>query len=330
MDFFQGTNNFLVITVLTFVAVLLLIESLYLIWRSRKGPQATRLKQRLQALSSSLDRTSQSQVLKQRMLSDLPVFERILQGMPRMQHLDRMLLQSGLSWSVSGVLLASGVGLIAGWMLTAEVLRTSILLTLLAAAAGAALPVTYVQYRRSRRLATIGRQMPDALDLMTRALRAGHAFTSALKMAGDEMNEPIAGEFRTVHDQINFGVSLQQALSNLSERVPSTDVRYFVVAILIQRESGGNLTEILTNLSTLIRQRAKLMAKVKVLSSEGRLSAWILGLMPFCLAGVMHLVNPQFMSLLWTDPIGITLIEYMLTLMAIGALIMRKIVRIRV
>jgi tight adherence protein B len=116
----------------------------------------------------------------------------------------------------------------------------------------------------------------------------------------------------------------------MSDRVPSTDVRYFVVAVLIQRESGGNLTEILTNLSSLIRQRAKLLAKIRVLSSEGRLSAWILGLMPFALAGVMNLVNPEFMSLLWTDPIGISLIEYMLTLMAIGALIMRKIVRIRV
>jgi tight adherence protein B len=133
-----------------------------------------------------------------------------------------------------------------------------------------------------------------------------------------------------VHDEINFGVSLQQALTHLSERVPSTDLRYFVVAVLIQRESGGNLTEILMNLSQLIRDRAKFMAKVRVLSSEGKLSAWILGIMPFVLAALMNLVNPKFMSLLWTDPIGISMIQYMLVLMAIGALIMRKIVRIRV
>src|SRR3569832_523247 len=123
---------------------------------------------------------------------------------------------------------------------------------------------------------------------------------------------------------------MQQALANLSERVPSTDVRYFVVAVLIQRESDSNLTEILSNLSNLIRQRAKLLAKIKVLSSEGRMSAWSLGVMPFALAAAMNAVNPKFMSLLWTDPIGQTLIEYMLTLMAIGALVMRKIVRIRV
>jgi tight adherence protein B len=330
MQMLRGTNTFLIITVLTFVAVLLLIEGIYLLWKSRKGPEATRLKRRLQSLSGSLDRTAQSQVLKQRMLSELPLLERALERMPRMQRLDRMLLQSGLNWTVSGVLLATLAFLVAGWVLASELARLSLLVSAFISLGAAVLPLACVDYRRGRRLATIGRQLPETLDLMTRALRAGHAFPSALKMAGDEMSEPIAGEFRTVHDQINFGVSLQQALTNLSDRVPSTDVRYFVVAVLIQRESGGNLTEILTNLSSLIRQRAKLLAKIRVLSSEGRLSAWILGLMPFALAGVMNLVNPEFMSLLWTDPIGISLIEYMLTLMAIGALIMRKIVRIRV
>jgi tight adherence protein B len=132
-----------------------------------------------------------------------------------------------------------------------------------------------------------------------------------------------------VHDEVNFGVSLNQALTHLSERVPLTDLRYFVVAVLIQRESGGNLTEILSNLSRLIRERLKLMAKVRVLSSEGRLSAWILALMPFFLAGVMNLVNPEFMRPLWTDPMGITIIKYTLSMMFIGVLIMRKIIKIR-
>ena len=148
-------------------------------------------------------------------------------------------------------------------------------------------------------------------------------------MAGEEMAEPMAGELSTVHDEVNFGVSLNQALTHLSERVPLTDLRYFVVAVLIQRESGGNLTEILANLSRLIRERLKLMGKVRVLSSEGRLSAWILALMPFFLAGVMNLVNPEFMRPLWTDPMGITIIKYMLSMMLIGVLIMRKIIKIR-
>ncbi len=149
-------------------------------------------------------------------------------------------------------------------------------------------------------------------------------------MAGDELRPPIAAELRSVHDEINFGVSLQQALTHLCERVPLTDLRYFAVAVLVQRESGGNLTEILTDLSRLVRERARLKAKVRVLSAEGRLSGWILVLMPFALGGAVALVNPDFMSLLWTDPIGIGLIKFMLVLMAIGVLLMRKIVRIRV
>jgi tight adherence protein B len=191
-------------------------------------------------------------------------------------------------------------------------------------------PLLYVSHKRNRRLSKFERQLPEALDLMTRALRSGHAFSSALQMVGEEMAEPIAGEFRIVHDEVNFGVALQQALMNLSERIPLTDLRYFTVSVLIQRESGGNLTEVLGNLSRLIRERLKLMARVKILSSEGRLSAWILGVMPFALAGVMFMTNPEFMSPLWTDPIGISIIKYMLILMAIGALILIKIVKIRV
>jgi tight adherence protein B len=188
----------------------------------------------------------------------------------------------------------------------------------------------YVKYKKSQRLGKMERQLPEALDLIIRALRAGHAFSSALKMTGEDMAEPIAGEFRTVHDEVNFGVSLQQALTHLSERVPLTDLRYFVVAVLIQRESGGNLTEILANLSRLIRERLKLLAKVRVLSAEGRMSAWVLGVMPFVLAGLLNVFNPDFMRPLWQDPIGIGIVKYMLGMMLIGAFVMRKIIKIRV
>jgi tight adherence protein B len=149
-------------------------------------------------------------------------------------------------------------------------------------------------------------------------------------MVGEEMPEPVAGEFRIVHDEVNFGVAMPQALANLAVRVPLTDLRYFVVAVQVQRESGGNLTELLGNLSRLIRERLKLLARVRVLSSEGRLSAWVLGLMPFALAGLMSVVSPKFISLLWTDPIGVSIVKTMLLLMLLGVLLLRKIVRIRV
>jgi tight adherence protein B len=326
---FDPNNSFLVMVVLVFVAVLLLLESLYMMWKSHHGPEAKKLNKRLQALSAVRDGTTQTRLLRQRMLSELPAMERLLARIPRLRALDSMLLQAGLDWTVGKLLLLCGVFALLGWFIASSLI-TDPWLPVALVLAFAVMPFLYVAYRRNARINLIQRQLPDALDLITRALRAGHAFTSALKMAGEELAEPIAGEFRTVHDEVNFGVSLQQALGHLSDRTPLTDLRYFVVAVLIQRESGGNLTEILGNLSRLIRERLKLFAKVKVLSSEGRLSAWVLGLMPFALAGLMNVFNPEFMTPLWRDPIGIAIVQYMLFLMAIGVVILIKIVKIRV
>ena len=166
--------------------------------------------------------------------------------------------------------------------------------------------------------------------LIGRAMRAGHALPSGLHMAGQEMADPIAREFRTTHDEINFGVSMQQALANLSERVPITDMRYFVVAVLIQREAGGNLTEVLDNLSQLIRNRLKFHAKIKVLTTEGRMSAWVLGLLPFALAGLLFFANHDFIAILWTDPVGIQIANIFLAMMAVGAVWLYKLIQIRV
>ena len=325
-----GSNTFLILSVLVFIAVLLLLEGAYLLWKAYKGPEAKKIETRLRALSASLDNSKQTQLLKQRMLSEVPAFERFLLSISKAQRLDRFILQAGLSWTVSRLLLScAAFGLTAG-MLVSYGAHQPLLISALVGAAVAALPLLYVGRQRSKRLGKFERQLPDALDLITRALRSGHAFPSALQMVGEEMPDPVAAEFRIVHDEVNFGVSLQQALTNLSERIPLTDLRYFIVSVLIQRDSGGNLTEVLGNLSRLIRERLKLMGKIKVLSSEGRLSAWILGIMPFALGGVMYLVNPEFMSPLWKDPIGIAIIQYLLTMMALGALVLMKIIKIRV
>ena len=323
-------NAFLLISVLVFVAVLLLLEGAYLLWQSYKGPEAKKIEKRLQALSASSDHTQQAQLLKQGMLSEVPAIERFLLGMARAEGLGRFIYQAGLDWTVSRLLLLCAALGAVSCMLMVYVAYQSLLLGAVVGAVFAAAPLLYVSRKRASRLGKFEKQLPDTLDLITRALRSGHAFSSALQMVGDEMAEPIAGEFRIVHDEVNFGVSLQQALTNLSVRVPLTDLRYFTVSVLIQRDSGGNLTEVLANLSRLIRERLKLFSKVRVLSSEGRLSAWILGLMPFALAAVMYLVNPEFMAPLWTDPIGISIIKYMLILMAFGVLILGKIIKIRV
>lgn len=329
MSSFFSTHSALVIVALVFVAMLLLLEACQVLWRQYKSPEAKQLERRLRALSAADDRSTPSKLVKERVLSDMPGLQRTLQRMPHAHQLDRLIVQSGLEWTVSGLLLTSAV-LWAMAALALSMLRQPLELAVVAGAALAALPWLYLQRKRHQRLMLMERQLPEALDLIGRALRAGHAFSAGLQMAGNELPDPIAGEFRLVHDEINYGTSLQQALNNLGERVPITDLRYFIVAVLIQRESGGNLTEILSNLSHLIRERHKLYAKVRVLSSEGRMSAWILGLMPFALAALLNLMNPEFMSTMWEDPIGITILKWLAVMMVIGMLMLRRIIRIRV
>lgn len=324
------SNSFLILSILVFATVLLMLKGLHMIWTSYRGEAAKRLAAQLRALSASSESTADAKLLKQRMLSDIPALDRLLLELPRAHRLQRFIHQAGLNWTVSRLLMSCI--LLFGTVYT--VLSSIFIVPLILALAGASLlalsPLIYVHRKRDKRMRKLEQQLPDALDLMTRALRSGHAFSSSLHMVGEEMAEPIADEFRIVHDEINFGVSLQQALMNLGTRVPVTDLRYFIVAVLIQRESGGNLTEVLSNLSRLIRDRLKLMAKVKVLSAEGRMSAWILGVMPFLLGAMMHLLNPKFMAPLFNDSIGTTIMQYTLALMAVGILILIKIVKIRV
>lgn len=323
-------NFFVILAVMVFVAVILLAEGLYLWWRTYKGPEARQIDKRLRALSAARDDAAQSVLLRQRMMSELPFLERFLYALPRMHTLDRMLLQADLRWTVSKFLFGSAALAAVTYFVVSTGLHQSWQYALIATVMVGLAPFLYVRRKRNKRLAKIERQLPDALDLLTRALRAGHAFSSALAMIGQEMTQPIASEFDAVADEVNYGVELQQALINLTERVPITDLRYFVVSVLIQRESGGNLTEVLGNLSRLIRERLKLMARVRVLSSEGRLSAWVLAVLPFALGGLMAAMNSEFMTPLWTDPLGISIVRSMLILMVLGILLLKKITKIRV
>lgn len=326
---FAGDSLIMVI-VLVFVAVLLLLEGLYLLWRRYRSSHARKLEHRLRNFGAVSAHAPQAKLVKRNALSELPVLQKLLSSLPGMEGLERWIVQAGLDWTIFRV----GMTSLAAGVSAAAIAGNLFLLgwpaKMAAWAAGACLPLLYVAWCRARRFRQLERQLPDALDLLCRALRSGHAFSSALHMVAEEMPEPVAGEFRLVRDEVNFGISLHQALVNLTVRVPLVDLRYFSVAVLIQRESGGNLTEILGKLAALIRERHRLRGRIKVLSAEGRMSAWVLGLMPFVLGGLMNAVNPEFMSPLWTDPIGVSIIQYTLTMMAIGVVILIKIVKIRV
>jgi tight adherence protein B len=329
MSSLLSSSFFPLFAIVAFVAVVLFVLALYMMWDSYKGPEAQKIGQRLRALSAGSDSSERAVVLKNRMLSDTREIERLLLSIPRIHNLDRFILQSGLEWTVARLLSAS---LLSGAAACIALSFVNILplLQLGVTLAAAFLPFTYVQWKRNKRLRQMEQQLPDALDLIGRAMRAGHALPSALHMAGEEMAEPIANEFRITHDEINFGVSPQQALTNLSERVPITDVRYFVVAVLVQREAGGNLTEVLDNLSKLIRSRLKFHAKIRVLTTEGRMSAWVLGLLPFAMALLLNFANHDFIKVLWTDPAGIQITNIVLGMMAVGAIWLYKLIQIRV
>ena len=316
-----------VILLLVFVSVVLLVEGAWLLYRARRGPEAMRLQRRLDQLAHTAAGPARRPLLKRGRLSELSFVARILSGVVVASTLRNLLGQAGLHWTVARLLLlsaAAGAAGLALGMMGAQPLYFRLVLAGLLAA------LPYVATQRRRRLRRLDQQLPDALDLITRAVRAGHSLPLGIQMLADEMPEPIAAEFRLVHEQVSFGVSLQQALAGLCERVPLTDYRYVAVAVLIQRQSGGNLAEVLGNLSHLIRERLKLLARVRVLSAEGRMSAWTLALLPFLLGALLYLVNPDFMRPLWVDPIGVGMLRALLCMMLLGIVVLGRITRIRV
>ena len=314
--------------VLGFLAVVLFLEGIYLAWNAYTGPEAKRIEKRLQAMSAGASQKNSS-LIKQRLLAQAPGVERLLLLIPRIHQLDRLILQSGAHMSVLQLL---GLMLLAsaGGVVLALFVHLPVLVVVAIAAVAALVPLFYLQGAKHNRMHAIEQQLPDALDLMGRAMMAGHAFPSALQMVGSEMPDPIAAEFRIVFDEINYGISTQEALINLNTRVPSTDLSYFVIAVLIQRETGGNLAELLGNISELIRARLKLMGTVRVLSAEGRLSAWILTILPFALGFVLQIINPEFLSVLWTDPMGQKMVVIALGMMLVGIFAMWRIIKIRI
>ena len=316
--------------VLLFAAVILLIEGAWLWWSGAHGRGARRIAKRLRLMAARGERGGERiDILKQRCYSRNPALEKLLRRVGRLAALDRLLLQAGVRWSVAQfiacVLALLAPGLLLPVMLNMPALAGAALTALILS-----LPWAMLMRTRRARLLKLEQQLPEAADFLGRALRAGHSFANVMQMVGEELPEPIAGEFKFAYEEINYGVPMNEALHNLAMRVPLTDLRYLVIAVLIQRESGGNLAEVLGNISRLIRARLRLMAQVRVMSAEGRMSAWILGLLPLCVLALMMVVNPAYVRVLWTDPAGITLTWYTLVMAVGGVLWMRKLIRIRV
>jgi tight adherence protein B len=315
--------------VFLFAAVILGIEGLYLWWVSTHGAAAQRVARRLQIMSGGVGRTERISILKQRSYSKSEGLDRLLHQWAPAHRVDQLLLQAGSKWSVEHFVLASGASIMVGLALVMR-LPLPLALRLVLGLLFAAVPYFLARRARAKRLIRIEEQLPEAADFIARALRAGHSFTNVLQIVGNELPEPLAGEFRQAREEINYGVPMSEALHAMAERIPLTDLRYLIIAVLIQRESGGNLAEILGNISQIIRGRLKLVAQVRVLSAEGRMSAWILGLLPFGIGFVLLLVSPEYVSLLWTEPVGLKLLGAAAAMLVMGVLWMRKVIHIHI
>jgi tight adherence protein B len=320
--------TFVLFVALLFAAVMLLVWGLYVGWQAHRDPEAERIARRLRNVIGNEARALDVTIVKERLLATSPELDALLRRMPGARRLDRMLLQAGAGYLVARLVGLCGAGFVVGLVAGAWLHLPGP--GLLALAAGAAsLPLMHLSRAREKRMARFERQLPEALDMMSRAMRAGHAFPTALKLVADEMGAPLGEEFKSAFDEVNFGVGMGDALNGLAQRVPSMDLQYFVVAVLIQRESGGNLTELLGSIAAIIRDRHKLAGQVRVLSAEGRMSAWVLCLLPFGAGALMYMANPATMGVLVTDPMGRKMLGGAIGMMLFGVLAIRKIVRIR-
>lgn len=259
----------------------------------------------------------------------LPALERLLGRTRQGGRMASLIAQSGTRVSASAVVIASILcGLTCA--LTSWVLAPFIGAPIAAAVLGACVPVAVLRHRRTRRLKRFEEQFPEALDLLSRAIRAGHAFTTGMGMVASEAPDPIGPEFRKTFDEQNFGLPLKDALLNLSARVPLLDVRFFVTAVLIQRDTGGNLSEILENLANVVRERFKVLRQVRVHTAHGRFTGYVLIALPAALAMALMFINPEHMSLLFTDRMGHVMLTIAVVLQVIGFIWIKRVVKIEV
>jgi tight adherence protein B len=249
----------------------------------------------------------------------------VMRGRTLVAPLERLIQQSGSKQTASTIILGSVVIAVVAFILALR-LTPSVLLALVIAGLAGSLPILLLRRAAQKRLIVFEAQFPEAIDLIARGLRAGHALTTTLQMVGDEVPDPVAAEFRLLFEQQNYGMSLTDALKAFAERVPIIDARFFVTALLTQREMGGNLSEVLDNLASVIRERFKVKRQVRVVSAHGRITGLVLGFLPPIVAIVLFILNPKHMRLLIDDPIGVQMVMVGVALQVIGVIAIRRIV----
>ncbi len=313
---------FLMVSLVVFVVFSLL---------DQRSAKARLLRERLTSVQNTGERTpnEELELLRDDVLSQFSMLDNLLRRSARVSRLQDFLSQAGMNLKAGNFLVATlGAGL-AGALLV-FLLTFSPPFAWIGMLLGLLSPYSYASFRRSKRFRRFEELFPQAIDTLASAVRAGHAFTTALELNANELTEPVSGEFRKLYEEQKFGLPVREALLNLTERVPLVDVKFFVTAVMIQRETGGNLAEILDNLSYMIRERFKIQRQVRVYTAQGRLTMLLLMMLPPAIVVVMSMMNPGFIKPLFTDPIGHTLIVAGITLQTVGYFIIRRIVQIQV
>ena len=314
---------------LVFASVLVAILGGYLLLYPRV-PVNREVAKRLALLElREIENADIPEVLKNDLLSNVPPLHRILSSFDSALRIDTRLKQAGMEMKVGVFVLLSLGGFGAG-ILIGTLLHWHIAVTLLAGALLFLAPGTVVNVKRRRRFNAFMRHFPEALEMFARSLRAGHSFTGAIQLVAQEMPDPVSAAFQQVFDEQNLGVPLREALTGMAQRVDSLDVRFFVTAILIQRETGGNLAEIIDKIAHVIRERFRIQAQLKVFTAQARMTGLILALLPAGVAMAIYTLNPEYLKPLWIEKAGNAMIATALCMQITGALIIRKIIRIKI
>ncbi|MCL5005426.1 MAG: type II secretion system F family protein [Acidobacteria bacterium] len=321
----------LLLAALTFLIIIVVAGGLVFFVAGNPAAEKS-VARRLEAIERSTRRGSNSlelQLVRDELLSEIPAVNRLLLKWRWSSRLQNYIGQAGMKLKPGKLILLSAIAALAGYLVLLQV-TDSLILAILAGLAASVTPITVVAIKRSRRLHAFERIFPEAIDLLGRAVRAGHSFSTGLEMITTELPEPVAGEFRTAFEEQNFGLPLRDALLNLSERVPIIDVRFFVTAVLIQKETGGNLAEILDNLAHIVRERFRILGEVRIRTAQGRMTAGILISLPPIMVLVLRTLNPSYMRPLFHDPFGPIVVAIAAVLQIIGSIMLWKIVNIEV
>jgi len=316
---------------LVFLTGLFLVYALFLFTSRSSDAKREKLNERLaEAIRSSAHSgDADVQLARQELLSEIPWANRILVRLEISTKIKQMIDQADSHVTVLRLILFSlTAGVLA--FLAVSMVTESYLLMLFFASIATVLPFAQISMKRKKRLNKFLQLLPDALDLMSRGLSAGHAFTEALHMVAEEMPEPISMEFRKTYEEQNLGLSLKLALENLVQRVPLLDLRMCVTAVMIQRETGGNLSELLEKVAYTIRERFRIMEDLKTMTLSSRWSAWLLCALPIFLAVYVTMTNPGYMDVMWKDPRGHKLIAIAAIMQVLGMLMVQRIMKIRI